>query len=88
MRSKRTREEVITRTDPAWPLVKKWIAEARNPVEVLSADCYLACRDLLLVVSQEVCLTLGAVGRRSGRGRLEGHRQGRYRMLSWQFSRL
>ena len=27
--------ELINREDPGWPLVQKWIAEARNPVEVL-----------------------------------------------------
>lgn len=29
--------ELINRDDPAWPMVKQWIAEATNPVEVLPA---------------------------------------------------
>lgn len=31
----KTLQELINLEDPAWPLVQKWIAEARNPVEVL-----------------------------------------------------
>ncbi|WP_443943951.1 DUF2625 domain-containing protein [Pedobacter sp. AW1-32] len=31
-------EELINKSDPAWPLVKKWIDSAKNKVEVLPVD--------------------------------------------------
>ncbi|MBI3851003.1 MAG: DUF2625 domain-containing protein [Verrucomicrobia bacterium] len=31
----KTLQELINREDPAWPLVRQWIAEAANPVEIL-----------------------------------------------------
>src|SRR5579864_8923428 len=31
----KTLQELINTADPAWPLVQQWIAEAKNPVEVL-----------------------------------------------------
>lgn len=31
----KTLQELINKEDPAWPLVQGWIAEAKNPVEVL-----------------------------------------------------
>lgn len=34
----RTLEELIDRVDPAWPIVRTWIEEAQNSVEVLSPD--------------------------------------------------
>jgi len=34
----RTVDQLINRTDPGWPVVKKWIDSAKNKVEVLPAD--------------------------------------------------
>lgn len=31
----KTLQELINREDPGWPLVQQWVAEARNPVEIL-----------------------------------------------------
>ena len=31
-------DALINKTDPAWPLVKKWIDSAKNKVEVLPVD--------------------------------------------------
>jgi len=32
----KTLQELINRDDPGWPLVRQWVAEATNPVEILS----------------------------------------------------
>jgi hypothetical protein len=56
----RTLEELIDRVDPAWPIVRSWIEEAHNPVEVLPPD--LAVRDKALHSSQVTTHSaLGAV---------------------------
>src|SRR5437764_1011803 len=34
----RSLEELLRVDDPAWPLVMGWIADAKNPVEVLTPD--------------------------------------------------
>ena len=31
-------DDLIEKNDPAWPELQKWIAEAKNPVEVLPAN--------------------------------------------------
>ena len=36
--SRHTVSELINLIDPAWPLVQQWVAEARNPVELLPAE--------------------------------------------------
>jgi hypothetical protein len=56
----RTLEELIDLDDPAWPIVRSWIDEAHNRVEVLPPD--LAVRDQALLSSQvATCSPLGAV---------------------------
>lgn len=34
----RTIDELINRTDPGWPVVKQWIVDAKNKVEILPVD--------------------------------------------------
>jgi hypothetical protein len=61
----RSLEELIDRTDPAWPIVRSWIDEATNRVEVLPPD--LAVRDSALLSSQVTTRSpLGAVIYESG----------------------
>jgi hypothetical protein len=52
--------ELIERTDPAWPLVQQWIAEADVPVEVLPAG--RAAGDAALLATQVTTRSpLGAI---------------------------
>lgn len=52
--------ELINQTDPAWPLVQKWIGSAKNKVEILAADSSKA-KDALYNMQVSTYSTLGAV---------------------------
>lgn len=39
---KRTLDQLVSKDEPAWPLVKNWIRLAKNQVEVLPPDISLA----------------------------------------------
>ena len=49
----KTLSDLINTTDPAWPLIQEWLAEATNPVEILPPDtlkwedCELGYTDFL-----------------------------------------
>ena len=34
----KTLSDLINTTDPAWPLIQEWLAEAAHPVEILPSD--------------------------------------------------
>jgi len=53
-------DELINKTDPAWPIVKKWIDSAKNKVEVLEVDSAKA-KDALYNAQISTYSTLGAV---------------------------
>jgi hypothetical protein len=53
-------EELINQTDPAWPLVQKWIDSAKNKVEVLPADPARAS-EAIYNMQVSTYSTLGAV---------------------------
>lgn len=53
-------EELINKTDPAWPLVRSWIDSAKNKAEVLPADTAKA-REALFHTQISTYATLGAV---------------------------
>ena len=52
--------ELINETDPAWPLVKKWIALAKNKVEILPVDSAKA-KNALYDAQVSTYSTLGSV---------------------------
>ncbi|TKC09724.1 DUF2625 domain-containing protein [Pedobacter frigoris] len=58
-------DELINKTDPAWPLVLKWIDSARNKVEILPCDSSRA-KDALFNTQVSTYSTLGAVIYNSG----------------------
>lgn len=58
-------DELINKTDPAWPLVKKWVDSAKNKVEVLECDSASA-KDALFNTQVSTYSTLGAVIYNSG----------------------
>lgn len=53
-------DELINKTDPAWPLVKKWLDSAKNKVEVLEPDSASA-KNALFNTQVSTYSTLGAV---------------------------
>ncbi|QNK63094.1 DUF2625 domain-containing protein [Pedobacter sp. PAMC26386] len=53
-------EELINKTDPAWPLVQKWVDSAKNKVEVLEVDSANA-KTALFDAQVSTYATLGAV---------------------------
>lgn len=53
-------DELVNKTDPAWPLVKNWLDSAKNKVEVLEVDSVKA-KDVLLNTQVSTYATLGAV---------------------------
>jgi hypothetical protein len=53
-------EALINKTDPAWPLVKKWIDSAKNKVEVLPVDSAKA-KEVLYNAQMTTYATLGSV---------------------------
>lgn len=53
-------DELINQTDPAWPLVQKWIDSAKNKVEILEADP-AAAKEALFNTQVSTYSTLGAV---------------------------
>jgi hypothetical protein len=53
-------DELINKTDPAWPLVQKWIDSAKNKVEVLPVDSARA-KEALYNTQISTYSTLGAV---------------------------
>lgn len=53
-------EELINNTDPAWPLVQKWIGSAKNKVEVLAPDSAKA-KDALYNMQVSTYSTLGSI---------------------------
>jgi hypothetical protein len=58
-------DELINKTDPAWPLVQKWIDSAKNKVEVLEVDSAQA-KQALFNTQISTYSTLGAVIYNSG----------------------
>lgn len=52
--------ELINQTDPAWPLVQKWIGSAKNKVEVLAPDSSQA-KNALYNMQVSTYSTLGAI---------------------------
>lgn len=53
-------DALINKTDPAWPLVKKWIESAKNKVEVLPVDSAKA-KETLYNAQVSTYATLGSV---------------------------
>ncbi|WP_205940947.1 DUF2625 domain-containing protein [Pedobacter yonginense] len=53
-------DELINKTDPAWPIVKKWIDSAKNKVEVLELDSAKA-KEALYNAQVSTYSTLGAI---------------------------
>lgn len=53
-------DALINKTDPAWPLVKKWIDSAKNKVEVLPVDSVKA-KETLHNAQVSTYATLGSV---------------------------
>ncbi|WP_442588089.1 DUF2625 domain-containing protein [Pedobacter sp. AW31-3R] len=53
-------DELINKTDPAWPLVKKWIDAAKNKIEVLPVDSAKA-KEALYNMQVSTYSTLGAI---------------------------
>lgn len=53
-------DELVNKTDPAWPLVQKWIDSAKNKIEVLEVDSAKA-KDALYNAQISTYSTLGAV---------------------------
>ncbi|WP_421944386.1 DUF2625 family protein [Pedobacter sp.] len=53
-------DKLINKTDPAWPLVQKWIDSAKNKVEVLPVDTAKANR-VLYNAQMTTYATLGSV---------------------------
>ena len=43
----KTLSDLINTTDPAWPLIQEWLAEATNPVEILPRNPAAAEAELL-----------------------------------------
>jgi len=58
-------DELINKTDPAWPLVQKWIDSAKNKIEVLPLDSVKA-KEVLYQMQVSTYATLGAVIYNSG----------------------
>lgn len=58
-------DELINQSDPAWPLVLKWIDSAKNKVEVLGVDSAKA-KEALYHTQVSTYATLGAVIYNSG----------------------
>jgi len=88
--------ELINREDPGWPLVQQWIAEAKNPVEVLPAPDDKT-REAALVATQVTTRSpMGAIIYESGgifvdHGWLRilgsGHRRLPRTLPAWNFGR-
>jgi hypothetical protein len=53
-------DELINKTDPAWPLVQKWVDAAKNKIEILPRDS-AAANDALYKMQVSTYATLGAV---------------------------
>jgi hypothetical protein len=65
LRQKRELNDLLEVHEPAWPLVKSWISEASNPIEVLPPD--LAMRNqMLLDVQVGTRSSMGAILYESG----------------------
>ncbi len=62
---KRTLQELINTTDPAWPLVQQWIVEAQNTVEVLPVERERA-RIVLLHLQVTTRSPMGAMALETG----------------------
>lgn len=58
-------DELVNKTDPAWPLVQKWVDSAKNKVEILEADSVKA-KEVLYNTQVSTYATLGAVIYNSG----------------------
>jgi len=58
-------DELINKTDPAWPLVQKWIDSAKNKLEILEVDSVNA-KQALVNTQVSTYSTLGAVIYNSG----------------------
>ena len=43
----KTLSDLINTTNPAWPLIQEWLAEATNPVEILPRDSAAAEAELV-----------------------------------------
>jgi len=56
----KTLEELVNKTDPAWPLIQKWIDSAKNKVEILPVDSAQA-KDALYKAQVSTYATLGSV---------------------------
>ncbi|WP_316749685.1 DUF2625 domain-containing protein [Pedobacter gandavensis] len=56
----KTADELINTTDPAWPLIQKWLDSAKNKVQVLEADTAIA-KTALYHAQVSTFSTLGAV---------------------------
>ena len=57
----KTLDELIDRADPAWPLVREWIAAATNPVEVLPPPEEDSRRQALLAAQVTTRSPMGAI---------------------------
>lgn len=53
-------DELINKTDPAWPLIQRWIDSAKNKVEVLEVDSARA-KEALVNTQVSTYATLGAI---------------------------
>jgi hypothetical protein len=62
----KTLQELINRDDPAWPLVQQWVAEAKNPVEVLPRPDDAVREKALLAVQVTTRSPMGAIVYESG----------------------
>lgn len=66
MKKLKSTQELINREDPAWPLVKQWIAGATNPVEVLPPPDDVAREKNLFGVQVSTRSPMGAIIYESG----------------------
>lgn len=53
-------DQLINHTDPAWPLIQKWIAAAKNKIEILPVDS-LKAKEALYNMQVSTYSTLGSV---------------------------
>ena len=72
----RTVDELIEKTDPAWPLVQQWINSAKNKIEVLSCDS-LKARDVLYKTQVTTRSPMGAIIYSTGNGQPACYRTGK-----------
>src|SRR5262249_8431763 len=64
-RSQRSLKQLIAVEDPAWPMIRRWIADARHVVEVLPAERTQAV-DTLLALQVTTRSPLGALALETG----------------------